>query len=415
MDKYNTDIELINKYLKGELEPSAMQELEARALDDPFLQDAMEGYENFPVREEDLKALSSRLEERLKTKQKIIGSTWGVKQWGIAASIILCISVISIFLNQTPENKTIALSDLQKKNDIPKDTKIALDSVDSGEEEVVMNSVADESPGLVANDINQNKDKLVKSYSPEDGIEVEPLLQKPITHDLDTTTGLNEVVVVGYGTPSKKSVTGAVSSIPSENLMASRMAKEVSRIPEGLLKGRITDATNGGALPGVSVKDEKLGAYTQTDKNGEFSIPVQDKANLKINYIGFEPKSLIANANDSLNIALQPDTKALSEVVVVGYGMNSIDRSDVLAGPNGGWHKFRKQMDENAYLENHQKGKVQVKFNILENGKLSELQIVSSFSEQASAKALALIKTYSGWHGSKDGKPQSVIVTLRFK
>ena len=40
------DILQIRKYLNGELDAAAMHELERRALDDPFLADAIEGFEH---------------------------------------------------------------------------------------------------------------------------------------------------------------------------------------------------------------------------------------------------------------------------------------------------------------------------------------------------------------------------------
>ena len=42
------DILQIRKYLNGELNTRAMHELERRALDDPFLADSLEGFEQTP-------------------------------------------------------------------------------------------------------------------------------------------------------------------------------------------------------------------------------------------------------------------------------------------------------------------------------------------------------------------------------
>ena len=45
VSKRETDILLISKYLNGELNTKAMHRLERRAQDDPFLMDALEGYD----------------------------------------------------------------------------------------------------------------------------------------------------------------------------------------------------------------------------------------------------------------------------------------------------------------------------------------------------------------------------------
>ena len=45
MSNKKADISQIRKYLNGELNATAMHQLEQDALDDPFLMDALEGYE----------------------------------------------------------------------------------------------------------------------------------------------------------------------------------------------------------------------------------------------------------------------------------------------------------------------------------------------------------------------------------
>src|SRR5690606_8776790 len=71
MNKY-TSIR-IQYYLEGKLSPEEMYQLEREALDDPFLQDAIDGYrEAERVDERRLSSLQKRLEERiaLRSEQK---------------------------------------------------------------------------------------------------------------------------------------------------------------------------------------------------------------------------------------------------------------------------------------------------------------------------------------------------------
>lgn len=87
-----TDIsKQIRKYLDGELDARAMHELERRAQDDPFLMDALEGYENNPVDSEGgLSSLQSRLQQRVGQKEARI-IPW--RMMGIAASILLLLGI----------------------------------------------------------------------------------------------------------------------------------------------------------------------------------------------------------------------------------------------------------------------------------------------------------------------------------
>lgn len=86
------------------------------------------------------------------------------------------------------------------------------------------------------------------------------------------------------------------------------------------ISGKVTSASDGFPLPGVSVTlkgNTKVG--TQTDANGNFKLSVpSDAKTLVFRYIGF--KDLEAAATTVVNVRLEEDKKQLSEVVVVGYG-----------------------------------------------------------------------------------------------
>lgn len=59
---------------------------------------------------------------------------------------------------------------------------------------------------------------------------------------------------------------------------------------------------------------------TVTDVNGEFELQVENNAVIKVSYIGYIEQDISTVNQTSLNITLVEDTRALEEVVVVGYG-----------------------------------------------------------------------------------------------
>ncbi len=84
--------------------------------------------------------------------------------------------------------------------------------------------------------------------------------------------------------------------------------------------GKVTAAEDGMPLPGVSVRVSGESLGTQTDVNGSFSLSVPSNArSLEVSYIGFVNQIINIGAKTRFNVALITDTKALSEVVVVGY------------------------------------------------------------------------------------------------
>lgn len=90
---------------------------------------------------------------------------------------------------------------------------------------------------------------------------------------------------------------------------------------ERLVKGKVTDAERGEGLPGVSILLKGTQKGTTTNPNGEFSIAVPDeKAILVFSFVGYEPQEMLVGNRTQLTVSLKADTKALNEVVVVGYG-----------------------------------------------------------------------------------------------
>ncbi|MFC5283471.1 TonB family protein [Pedobacter alpinus] len=416
MNKLNQDIELIRKYHNGDLSPTEMNQLEARALDDPFLQDALDGYEIIGVSNSDINELNNSLAHRLEKEKKLFSAYWGFKQWSIAASIVFGIAIISIYFNQTPENKTIALNELQEKENIPKAEKLKVEAADKKlaennvtlEDEKAIN--LDGSVAFAAPEQPLQKNEV---YIAENEIVVEPMAKAAMK---DTSKNLNEVVVVGYGSQYKKDLVGAVAGVKTEEFFAGRALRAAKTVSTQLIKGKIIDETDGTALPGVTVKDTKTGLTKQTDLKGEFVIDAGNKTDLSISYIGYETQSKTINKNDSLIIALKPSEASLSEVVVVGYGTTVPTDVNSTAGPKKGWRLFKEYLDNNASPINGQKGRVQVSFTILPNGNLQDFKTLKSLSKIADEKAISLIKDYKGgWNGSADGVAQTVRVTVRFK
>lgn len=85
--------------------------------------------------------------------------------------------------------------------------------------------------------------------------------------------------------------------------------------------GQVFDE-NGETIPGanVTVKDNP-GVGTVTDMDGNFSLNVPKGSVLVISFIGYISHEHTIKSAEKLVVKLVPDSKALDEVVVVGYGM----------------------------------------------------------------------------------------------
>jgi TonB-dependent starch-binding outer membrane protein SusC len=86
------------------------------------------------------------------------------------------------------------------------------------------------------------------------------------------------------------------------------------------VSGKITDASSGNPLAGVTIKTKGAATNTVSGTDGTFTLQVQEKVKaLIVSYVGFKDQEVAITAS-SLSVSLAPADKSLSEVVVVGYG-----------------------------------------------------------------------------------------------
>ena len=151
------------------------------------------------------------------------------------------------------------------------------------------------------------------------------------------------------------------------------------------IKGEVTDAQNGEALIGATVMVEGEKGGTVTDFDGNFSLQVSSSAKkIKVSYIGYIDKVL--SISDNMKVKLESDSKALADVVVIGYG--TARKSDLT-----GSVATVKSKDFN-------KGLVSSPEQLI-NGKISGVQIMSN-SGSASAGSTIRVRGGASLNASND-------------
>ena len=108
--------------------------------------------------------------------------------------------------------------------------------------------------------------------------------------------------------------TPSVSAKAGANTFASIQQQKQQRIT-----GVVTDA-NGDPIIGASVQADGA-ALAVTGADGRFSVSVAPGTELQISYVGFATKAvMVRNGVSNYDVTLSDDSRALNEVVVVGYG-----------------------------------------------------------------------------------------------
>jgi TonB-linked SusC/RagA family outer membrane protein len=82
--------------------------------------------------------------------------------------------------------------------------------------------------------------------------------------------------------------------------------------------GKVTDE-KGAAIAGATITVKGTRTATTTGEDGAFTIKAKNKTKLIISYIGYEPYEV--DAREGLKITLNPNSQALTDVVVTGVGV----------------------------------------------------------------------------------------------
>ena len=84
------------------------------------------------------------------------------------------------------------------------------------------------------------------------------------------------------------------------------------------VKGKVTD-TKGEPLPGVAVQITGRQGGVITDVDGNFTIEVESNDQLRFQYVGMKPVTIVVGNKSVLNIKMEEDVEILDEVTVTAF------------------------------------------------------------------------------------------------
>ncbi|MBK7559964.1 MAG: TonB-dependent receptor [Chitinophagaceae bacterium] len=116
------------------------------------------------------------------------------------------------------------------------------------------------------------------------------------------------------------------------------------------ITGTVTSSENKQPLAGITVTVKGTRTATNTDAQGNFKLKVDDNATTLVftsaSYITYE---VTIGSNATIDAVMQPDTKSLSDVVVIGY--QTVRRKDLLASVSSVSSKDLKDIPINSAAE----------------------------------------------------------------
>jgi TonB family protein len=469
-DNLKNDIE---KYLRGELSASEMHALEKRALDDPFLADALEGAMQLDASQfaSDIKTLEGKIGARI--ERKVIPMwVWPAR---IAAGLILIVLSMYVINSLIGKDETnLAVNDTQKTEPAPapkekeelkstdpvassteteatEDAKSAKEDVSVSKPEAqsttpVAGPPAKEPQTLAVKDDNVEEqslevkdndlDKALSGRVP--GVAVTPApdtIQLAVTRDEAVTSQpVIEADDKLRSETAKRKVDKRVANAPanqdgyqSSQSTARNNTQGFVSIPKKVV-GRVTFSEDSTGLPGVNVVIKGTNTGTVTDMNGNYQIDLTDpNATLVYSFIGLESKEVAVEDKLSVNVLMDQDVAQLSEVVVTGYGESDSDEEKIystfeMAAPAGGRRAFKKYLEEKLVypqlaLDNKVEGRVTIQFTVETSGKLTNFNIIKGIGYGCDSEVIRLIKSGPKWSATKRNEEPvkgKVKVRMRF-
>lgn len=91
--------------------------------------------------------------------------------------------------------------------------------------------------------------------------------------------------------------------------------------------GIATSAEDGNPMPSVAVAVQGTGRGTTTDLNGAYSIQVPSNGTLVFSFLGYDDAVVPVNGRSVINVALQPGSILVEDVLITAVGIQRSERS----------------------------------------------------------------------------------------
>ncbi len=446
----------IEKYFSGKLSAGQMYAMEKAALDDPFLAEAMEGYESMKGKDwkDQLAAVKKQIAEA-GSEAKIISMhrSTGSKWWKTAAAVLVIGSgaaLTFILTKNRPEEKstqkiaqtntTVPVSPATKDNEsLPAITESVQTAPPPVKEENVAanGTIAQVNPQTTGNDgltYKENKAQPVPDTIKSNlaDIVVSGKTNPPVPASVNAnspaynnTRQAEETAMVKDKRAAEQNNNDADAFKKQSNAAQSKKEQSLNNF----FNAQVVAADNS-PLPftNIAIKSENFGTYA--DVKGNFRLVSTDTVlNVEVKSVGYAPRSFLLRSNQPQNkiVLLEDETAIREKAVVQNKGVTNTTRSRrasvssdslINAEPADGWDNYNTYVANNIHIpdelsKNEFHGEIELTFDVKANGTITNLRINKSMGEAYDEAAKRLIMQGPQWKVKK-GKRSSASVKVKF-
>lgn len=474
MKKDRYIIQLLKEWLRGDAGYQKERELSDMAQDDPFLADALSGYQSLP--EGNHEKQIARIRQRLnKTEKRRVIPPIFLRV--AAGGVILIAALFALrwvndsniqpisqeITQDTPTEEAIRAE--EKREDLAELTETASDIEKSNSFDDIEQRVEPAKPASVSSNTTKEakpkaSSKKIEGRKPplNDGVAVAPSLKEK-TRAKEAAPSRQEITPANIAQPQP-----AEAAVEADEAMPINIATNLSTEKEAvaieeeakstfsddparnarsrlsanrIISGSVTDES-GEPLIGVNINVPGTNTGTVTNLDGKFELPISAEGKeVQFAYTGYSSQLIPLIQNDTYNIQLSNAPLLLNEVVVSGYASKKRSKKDqeesfttikaksiqqikaVGVKAAGGEKKLNKTIRQQAKavtVKSVLKGmSLQVSFTVDANGKPANIRVLNSLSPLLNAEAVRLIEL-TKWQvlSSHAGEGGSVSCQLHF-
>lgn len=377
-------------YIRGTRKGKEAHRLQKEAMRDPFLADAMDGYDGAGENlEQQLEVLRRRIEIKVKGKQN------HAIAWSVAASLLLGVCLSGYFLFQ--------------KDKLPEDALIALEQL---QRDTVLQVLPQSPPQLPLKGEMKlaktlQKDSVRPLISQERGVKP-AVTAKAIVSEVKEQSAAEVEMSMALSEELKLADTTITAG---DNDLARNLQGRVEGLKVAGIKGRVIDE-NGEPLVGANILVKGTSKGTTSDVNGNFTLDADGNKEIAVNYIGYEPVTLPVDTGKDMLIAMNESKDVLNEVVVVGYGTERkknftgsvarVEPTMLQPVPVIGFKAYKKYLKKNMIRPTNEecaklKGEVVLTFHVDKKGRPVNIKIKNSLCASADKEAIRLVEEGPDW------------------
>ena len=426
----------IEKYQRGLLSPSQMNELEKAALDDPFLADALEGFGATPVNiSSDVSELKKKLEERVsETKVTAIAPTGSSFKWWKVAAAALLLGGLGYFVFEISTGiKSKEVATLEKKQNQPQPSMDDSTKIQNALPDSILKSNSSQHV-MPDKEIGATKIPKEKSISNESlNSETNKADNLAAETTRPTQPAQNDKVENDSLHAPRSSAFVAPAAIEKYEVTAAARQKEGSLYPkkepddrqqENYFSGRIKDANNN-PLPFANITNTRDNVGTYADAQGRFTLVSPDSVlDVQVRSVGFENGKVQLKKNVASNDVVLQESRNLPEKVL-SFQKTDTSRSKRAniqfeeLEPADGWNNYNTYLANNVNVpagvadKEATKGQVQLSFEVNLQGDPINIKVEKSLCGKCDEEAVRVVKQGPKWK-KKSKKAKRITITVPF-